>query len=248
VPRSRCCTRADDGTFVFEHVAAGDFLLKIEHKHKPPFLHGPLTVPAAGTMDRVVVELPDACRIEGVLKDPRGQGLPNVMVTLTADHAGRNPLWLGRKNCRTDAAGNFRFDGLVNTDYVLNASSEGPDGVTVVFRSEVKVQDDGPTQVVLASPGGCSITGTIRFLGQTGTGLRIQLYRRADPTGGKGGWQSFGAGLKGDRFTVRGLPEGIYSFSTVYWLDGKRQSHFGPKNVVVRPGADNQVLIQIPPR
>ncbi len=161
---------------------------------------------------------------------------------------GQRQLWLGRKTTRTDATGRFHFDGLVNTDYVLTASSEGPDGVTVAFRTEVRVRGDGPTQVVLALSGACTVTGTVRFLGRAGTKVRIQLYRRSDLAGGKAKRQTFGAGVKADRFTVRGLPEGIYNLATVYRLDGKRRVHNGPKNVVVRPGIDDQVSIQVPPR
>jgi len=238
---------AGDGTFLFEHAAAGDFLLAILYQQRPPFLHGPLTVPAAATMDRVIIQLPDACRIEGVVQDPGSHGVSNVLVTLIPGRVGRSQLWLGRKTCRTDATGAFRFDGLVNTDYVLHASSEATDGSTLVLCTRVKVKSGGPTQVVLASPGGCAVTGTVHFPGQAGTALRLQLARRPDPAAGNTEWQTFGAGVKDDRFTVRGLPEGIYNFVTVYWLDGKRRVHSGPKNVAVRSGSENRVSIQIPP-
>ena len=120
--------------------------------------------------------------------------------------------------------------------------------MTSVFRTEVRVKGDGPTSVVMTSPGACSITGTVRFLGPAGTDVRVQIYRRSDLAGVKAKWQSFGAGVKADRFTVRGLPEGIYNFATVYRLNGKRRSHNGPKNVRVQKGATSELSIQIPPR
>ncbi len=78
--------------------------------------------------------------------------------------------------------------------------------------------------------------------------MRVQLYRRSDLAGVRAKWQSFGAGVKAGRFTVRGLPEGIYNFATVYRLNAKRQSHNGPKNFRVQKGAPNELSIQIPPR
>jgi hypothetical protein len=88
----------------------------------------------------------------------------------------------------------------------------------------------------------------VRFLGRTGTDVRIQLYRRSDLAGVKARWQTFGAGVTADRFAVRGLPEGIYNFATVYRIDGKRRRHSGPRKVAIRRGATNEVSIEVSPR
>lgn len=236
-----------EGTFLFEQVAPGSLLLKIQQTDRPPCLHGPLIVPEAGTIDRVIVLAGGGGRIEGTLMGPDNKPLENVRVTLTPGSMGRYQLRLQTRTTRTDGNGAFHFEGLVNTDYVLYASSEGADGATLVFRSGVRVRGDGPTPVALALQGACSVTGTLGFLGQPGTAVRVQLHRQPDGAGGKAEWQTFGAGVKAGRFTVRGLPEGTYNFATFYQLDGRSKVHNGPKDVVVRAGAANQVSIQVPP-
>jgi len=239
-----------EGTFLFEHVAPGALLLKVEHKDRPPFLHGPLVVPDTGTMNHVIVFLGTAGRIEGVLTDPDNKALSRVKVTLTPGSIGRRQLWLRSKTTRTDATGAFHFDDLVNTDYVLTATGNGPDGTTSVFRSEVSVRSDGPTRVALQLQGSCSLKGTVHFPASAGSGVSVRIHQTSDLAGNKSKSKSksFRAGVKSDGFRLRGLPEGIYSLQVIYRLDGKRKVHNGPKDVVVRPGTDNQVSVQIPPQ
>ena len=235
-----------DGRFEFANVAAGTVHLKIARQKGPPCLHGPIKVPASGIME-VFVSVGQAGSIEGVLRNKEGVPLPKVKVTLRPGEMGRQ-LRLGSKSCVTDPTGRFFFEGIANTEYVLSASGEDTDGVTSVYRTTVVVRDDGPTRVELETIGKCSLRGRLRIAGHDGSEVFVRIYRQTGLAGGARYGQPFRAEVRAGSFTIRGLPKGAYDVYVYYEVMGTRRGQAGPKNVKVRPGAENKVEIDITPK
>lgn len=128
------------GSFRLLALPAGDWELRIEAPFHAP-VQAPLTL-VTGVVHEETYRLERGYRVHGRLLDPAGEPAAGVLVTMTYPLAGPRTVPL---ETLTDEAGRFRFDGVPDGEYLIEA------GRSRGTRSELARQRvaPGPQEILL---------------------------------------------------------------------------------------------------
>ena len=112
-----------DGSFAFEHIPAGRYVLRFEDSsHRYGRIAINVVVEEGQDVDVGSIALRAPCAITGGVYDANGRPLAGVAIRLITED--RN--WLGRSRApRTRSDGTFRVEGIAEGRYRVHASLEG---------------------------------------------------------------------------------------------------------------------------
>jgi hypothetical protein len=116
-----------DGRFRFDQVPGGEVVLLVKPREGPVVIDGPFHV--QGRAYERIVRLHGGGKIEGLVTDPSGLPIGNVVVELQPSNVpGQGPGLMRRT--QSSASGSFSFAGLASGDYWLARVVER-EGITV---------------------------------------------------------------------------------------------------------------------
>lgn len=191
-----------DGSFRFDRIPAGRYVLKATAPGLPDVIHRNLLTIDPPGIDNLVIEVPPLATIVGSIAGLRdGEGEYLSVRAQTEEVHEENIRQSSGVEGEVDAVGNFRIDDLIPGNWTVSArASGGRDGA-----AEVLLDGSGDTaRVTVSMFTGFTLTGSVVWredppesarLDISGVGLRERRVVLFDPL---------------DRFEVHDLPAGEY--------------------------------------
>jgi hypothetical protein len=210
-PASSVVVTDEGGRFRFSDVGTTDIWIHAARTGFASRIEGPVSVSAGQTRD-VTIQLPAGATLTGRVVDARGNGRPDLTVSLELDVAEgygkpREP------GVRTDADGRFAFPPLPPGKARLSVEERvGHHGIGL-FGGDAVIPAGGTVDVVLRPPGDAVLTVTVTGLGSEPGGVLTVVAIPDKTSSGPG--PRLSAVVHDSVAVLDGLPAGNYKLHLI---------------------------------